>query len=196
MSDFSEELSNALLQFGKMMTKASVLIEGTIVDVDETAFTCTVKVEVNQNGKAIDSYYYSVPLKVLKGSQASIVEIPSARSNCLILFRHNNIQRPQLFQVDSSDKILIKIGNQTLTIDANGFVFNGGSNDGMVLVNNLVGKLNNLESDNNRLKDLIKSWIPIPNDGGAALKTALSSWYIKSLTPTTKEDIENTNILQ
>lgn len=30
------------------------------------------------------------------------------------------------------------------------------------------------------LKDAINGWVPVPNDGGAALKTALSSWLASS----------------
>ena len=198
-----KQFHDAMLRFGKMITKGSILVEGTIASVDETAFTCTVNVSVNNfDGTSTDVNYQNVPLKVLVGSQASLIEIPSIGSDCTLCFRDNNIQRPQLSQVNQSDKILIKIGNptdgyQTLQIDVNGFIFNGGSLNGMVKIDANVTKLSNIEKDLNNLKTIFSTtWVPVPNDGGAALKTAAATWAGQTFTPTVRADLENTLIKQ
>ena len=163
--DKESELSDALIQFGKTFTRASVITEGKIKDVDEIAFTATITISVSVNGKDIDTDLPSVPLKVLKGSQASFIEIPAINSACTICFKNNNIQRPQIFQIDTCDKILIKVGENNLEINPeDGFVFNNSSN-GIVLITELITKLNNIETDLNNLKNLMFGWIPVSGDG-------------------------------
>ena len=192
--DKESELSDALIQFGKTFTRASVITEGKIKDVDEIAFTATITISVSVNGKDIDTDLPSVPLKVLKGSQASFIEIPSVGSACTICFKNNNIQRPQIFQIDTCDKILIKVGENNLEINPeDGFVFNNSSN-GIVLITELITKLNNIETDLNNLKNLMFAWIPVPSDGGLALKTAAIPWINNKLVKTIKSDIENTKV--
>ena len=122
-----ELLAEALIKFGKMFCKASVIIDGFVIDVDETNYSCTVNVPLNSNGKTIDNIYYKVPLKILQGSQASFVEIPKVTTHCLICFKDNNIQRPQLYGVDICDKILVKIGDSIFYVDSDGFTFSNGS---------------------------------------------------------------------
>ena len=195
-----EELNTALLRFGKQMTKASIIIDGIIASVDLTKYTCEVTVSVNMNGEDVDYTYFDIPIKVLKGSQASLIEIPTVGTTCLINFRDNNVQRPQIYQVDKCDKILIQIagdnGTQTLEISADGFVFNEGKQGGMVILQNVVDRLNNLEDDINKLRSAFNQWIIIPSDGGAALKTAAATWMSKSLEKTKTEDLANQYVKQ
>jgi hypothetical protein len=75
-------------------------------------------------------------------------------------------------------------------------VFMDGNNDGMVLINPLVQKINNLESDLNQLKSIFAAWVPVINDGGAALKGLTAGWSSSSLPITLRQDIENTKITQ
>lgn len=128
-SDDSEKIiHDNFIRFGKMITKGSILIEGVISTVDEVKFTCDVTIQsTNPDGSDTNTIINNVPIKVLQGTQASFIEIPEVGSNCTLCFRDNNIQRPQLYQVDQCDKILIKISNQILQIDSNGFVFNDGT---------------------------------------------------------------------
>jgi hypothetical protein len=198
-SDSAEKIiHDGLIRFAKMATRASILIEGIIVSVDETNFTCVVSIQsTNTDGSTTNTNYNNVPLKVLIGSQASMIEIPTVNSNCTLMFRDNNIQRPQLYQVDQCDKILLQIGGTiTLQIDSSGFIFNGGTLDGMVKVNSNVDRLNKIENDINTLKTAFSTWVVVPSDGGAALKTAAGTWFGTQLTKTVKADIENEKIKQ
>lgn len=71
----------------------------------------------------------------------------------------------------------------------------GTTNGGVVKVGDLVTKLNNLESDLNNLKTIFSTtWIVVPSDGGAALKTAAASWAGQTLTPTTAANIQSTTV--
>lgn len=75
------------------------------------------------------------------------------------------------------------------------FVYlNGNLYGGLVKVSDLTLKLNNAENKINALITAINGWTPVPNDGGAALKVALTAWLASSLTPTVRADLENTKV--
>lgn len=75
-------------------------------------------------------------------------------------------------------------------------IINGGKLGGMVKVNDLVKKMNDIEQALNQLKQLITSWTPAPGDGGGALKLLISTWASQSLTPTQVKDLENPSVKQ
>ena len=67
----------------------------------------------------------------------------------------------------------------------------GAEYGGIVKVENLTSKLNNIENNINNLITAITAWVPVPSDGGAALKVALTAWLTSSLTPTVRGNLEN-----
>lgn len=73
---------------------------------------------------------------------------------------------------------------------------NSGTLGGLVKVRELTERLNLIEKDINSLKQKLSGWTPVPNDGGAALKTVLSSYTSESLKETRIEDIENEKVRQ
>ncbi len=70
----------------------------------------------------------------------------------------------------------------------------GGENEGIVKVKELKDKLNALETEFNTLKNLFKTWVTVPQDGGASLKTILSSFAGKTLQLTKRSELENKTI--
>lgn len=66
----------------------------------------------------------------------------------------------------------------------------GGDADFMVRFGPTKANIEELQNDINNLKSIISAWVPVPNDGGAALKAALSSWYGSALV----EQIDNAKI--
>lgn len=68
------------------------------------------------------------------------------------------------------------------------------SNGGLVIVQDNVDRLNLIENSLNELKQLLAGWTPVSSDGGAALKTAVTSWAALQLTKTVVSDIENTKV--
>lgn len=69
-----------------------------------------------------------------------------------------------------------------------------GANGGLIKISDLVAQINIIETDLNTLKTAISGWVAVPNDGGAALKTATTAWAGASLTNTVNADIENDTI--
>lgn len=86
---------------------------------------------------------------------------------------------------------------EEITVEAKTLInLNGGTLGGLVKVSETVERLNVLEKDLNDLKKTLSGWTPIPNDGGAALKTALSSYAAASITVTKETDIHNEKVKQ
>lgn len=72
--------------------------------------------------------------------------------------------------------------------------FLDGSFGGLIKINDLVTKINAIQTDINNLKTAFNSWVTVPNDGGAALKTAAASWAGSSLPALNVNDIQNDKI--
>lgn len=73
---------------------------------------------------------------------------------------------------------------------------NGDNYSGLVKVNDLVTKLNNLENKINSLLFVMgTTWVPVSNDGGAALKALMIPPLTNPLAVTVKENLENTTVL-
>ena len=79
-------------------------------------------------------------------------------------------------------------------INAKKIVANCGENSGLVKIAELTRKMNVLENDLNTLKNAFNSWIPITQDGGSALKTAISGWSGSQIEVTKQSDVENDKI--
>ncbi|KKN55741.1 hypothetical protein LCGC14_0579510 [marine sediment metagenome] len=73
-----------------------------------------------------------------------------------------------------------------------GIIEIGGDVDNMVRFSELKTAFNEMQSDVNTLKTAISGWTPIPNDGGAALKVALATWFAATLV----ENIDDSRIDQ
>ena len=70
----------------------------------------------------------------------------------------------------------------------------GGKHGGIIKIEELTTKLNTIEQDINALKQALSTWVPIPSDGGAALKAAVTSWAAKPLQQSKRGDYEDPNV--
>ena len=64
----------------------------------------------------------------------------------------------------------------------------------MLMINPTVARFNAIETQINTLKTLLTSWVPIPSDGGAALKSIISSWSSSQMSTTQKSQLENQKV--
>jgi hypothetical protein len=80
------------------------------------------------------------------------------------------------------------------SVKAGKIIFNEGG-PGLVKADVITGKINVLERDLNSLKNVFKTWITVPNDGGASLRTAAASWAGSAIAETKQADIEDIKIL-
>ena len=181
--DQEAALSSALQRMVKTIMRGSVIVDGVITGVDESAFTCDVKVGNEENS----STYFDVPLRILVSDQSSMVEIPEMNTHCLLTFRDGNTGSPQILSIHKALKILV-ICDQV--------IFNDGALGGLLKLNESVNRWNKIEQDLNILKAAFNSWVVSPGDGGGALKSAAGAWASQLLTPTTAADVENPKIKQ
>lgn len=97
--------------------------------------------------------------------------------------------------VMDADGVRIDVGDISAHLDKNAVTFNGGDFGGLVKVGDLTNRLNIIENDINLLKAIFSTgWIPVAQDGGAALKSAAYSWASSQLTPTQRGGIENSKV--
>lgn len=70
----------------------------------------------------------------------------------------------------------------------------GDAHGGLVKVSALVADLNSIKTDLNTIKAVFTAWVPVPTDGGLALKTAAATWAGTTLTNSTVANLENENV--
>lgn len=152
-------------------------IIGTVSNVDEVKRIC----DVTPLGD--EATRFDVRLQSAISKEVGIVLIPKDGSDVIISF----MNKTQAFVSLTStlEKILI---------DTDLVQFNGGDNGGLINIEDLVTKLNTLENDLNTLKTALSSWVPVPNDGGAALKALISTFAAATLTPTLQAELEDINV--
>jgi hypothetical protein len=73
---------------------------------------------------------------------------------------------------------------------------NGGQKSSYLTdINKLVKKINSLENSLNALKQVLTIWVPVPMDGGAVLKAAVTSWAAQLMQPvTTVNDLKDDKV--
>ena len=71
---------------------------------------------------------------------------------------------------------------------------NGNSYGGLVRADDVAQELIKLANDVNQLKAVFAAWVTVPNDGGAALKLAATSWSSQQLVAPTSQQIQNPKV--
>lgn len=149
----------------KMSQGCSTADVGKVTSVDEEAGRCDVEIE----GKAP-----AMGAWLRCGSEGMGVEvIPEVGSEAVVVWMNDVLA--VVVSVEKAAKVVMR----------------GGENGGLVKVEELVDRLNKLEEDANSLKTKLTAWTPVAQDGGAALKAAISGWVSSKLAKTTREDIED-----
>lgn len=158
-----------------------------------TSSACLRWVEVlsvDENEKTMDAKGVSDELEYfnIELGSGSVILYPVAGSICLIGIVEGMETNGFLISATEVEKIEVTASTE--------IILNGGTLGGLVKVQELTDKLNLIEKDINKLKQGFSSWAPTPQDGGAALKSALASYSGSKLTETKVEDIENEKIKQ
>lgn len=154
-----------------------------------TGDTCSVKIT--------DLELTDVRLKATdNGADDKLLLTPKVNSLVIVGSNHGDLTDLMVIRVDDPEKILYK--HQDITIDIDGstgkIIINEGDNFGLVKVKENTEKLNNLEKDINTLKTAFASWVPVPQDGGAALKAGTTKWAAQQLIETRQSDIEDKDV--
>ena len=147
------------------------LYQGIVESVEGT--TCTVVID----GLAVPDIRLRA---TTTDDDMELLITPAVGSGVIVGSLTGGYEQLVILSVDRADQIII----------------NGGHHGGLVLVNELTRKLNSLEKELNDLKEVMSTWTPIPQDGGASLKSAVLSWAGQKLRKTQACDLENPKIKQ
>ena len=162
------------------------VVQCEVESVDVDTRTCNV---VTISGLAT---YTIENVALMSAIDDGVLILPKVGSIVIVI--HNKKGIKFVSQFSEVESIVIITGDTTIEIKDGLVQFNDGSFDGFVKIKDLVEKLNALEKDINNLKNAFTSWTPVPNDGGAALKSSAASWYAQQLQETQQSDLENTKI--
>ena len=157
---------------------AGINFMATVESVDAKKYTCSVKL---LGGEGI---LEDVRLKAENEKDYGVVSIPEKGSFVVVSILGSEAGA-FVSLCSKLQKIEVKIGDQTMEIDKNGFVFNGGVN-GMVLIDKLVQKLNALEQ---AINTHTHPYVNVSAPSNTSVTTSL-------MTPTQQSEIENTKIKQ
>lgn len=137
-----------------------------------------------------------VPLRFLNIGTTVLKIVPKVDTTAAIVLLEGGANTPYFVGFSEVESTELLVGDSSVLVESDKITFNGGENKGMVLVEKLIDRLNDIENDINDLKTAFSGWTPAPQDGGAALKGAVSSWSGSRLTPSQVSDIENEKIVQ
>ncbi len=164
--------------------------------IDESAPLLGVNLQANQDSRWGVVTYPRVGSYVVVGFVAE--------GSAGVVLMTDDIESIEIVVSDTTSRVLIDeekvridVGEETsgeLTKD--GVLLNGGKLGGLIKVEELTSRINNIEEDINSLKDVFASWTAVSQDGGAALKAASGTWAGNKLTLTTRGDYENEKVKQ
>lgn len=163
----NEEIRQA---FAKKYGAKPVTVLGTVAAVDESAKTC----DIDDDGLVM----YGIRLQCVTDAAGGILCVPKKGAAALVV------------QIEGGDGWMLADCAEYEKI-----IINGGVNGGLIKINDLINRLNVLEKSLNDLKQVFSTtWVVAPQDGGAALKSAVANWAADTITETKAEDIEDTTV--
>jgi hypothetical protein len=167
-----------------------VLIKGIVESVDKGTDTMVLN---PINGSA---QYVGVKLQSIdntEGSRADIVRYPAIGSLAVIGLLQNDYTDTFMITASKYDSVNIKI--DSVTLDADSLVINGGRNKGMVNLTPLVAKINKLETTLNQLIASFKTHLHTGVTTGAGVSGPTATPSPALIAPVTKNaDLEDTKV--
>lgn len=188
-----------------------------VTEIDVEAQTCTVE---TVDGK---SEILSVIIQAYRGAKFGVFPLPKIGSVVTVAYYdrneayiakmgeldglklvYNDTDEAKGITIDATgEKLFISWPNSeeeestTIEVSELEIIFNGGNLLGLVKIEEMTARLNDLEALWNKLQMDFNSWVPVVQDGGLALKTQLLSSFLLELVPdSTVEDFENEKIKQ
>lgn len=162
-------------------------VAATVDSVNEAARTCDVTTITGKQSIAIEG------VKLMPIVDDGVLFIPTIGST--IFMSYSNYGSAYVTQFSQIDKVLFIVGSTSLQIIDGKLMLNDGSYGGLIEVAKLVSKLNALE---NLVNDLVSKFnshthiLSLTSGTGTAAPTAAPE--TTTLTPTQRNDIENTTI--
>lgn len=184
MSKTEKDIAQSIAELGK--AGKYEIFEGSVSVVDEKQRT--VDVEIEEGVELFDIKLRSV----VGGGKDGIVLIPKVGSQ-IVFAQIRGEDDFILIATSELDKIIVDV-EVSVEVNSPKILINGGDNGGIPIEKKVIDEINELKQVINDFKTLLTTWIPVPSDGGAALKTAISSWAGEMLVPTEAKALENPKV--
>jgi hypothetical protein len=140
-----------------------------VLEVDKDNDTCKVQVPEGPE-------LFGVRLTAIEDAHdTKAVAYPKVGSIVLVNLIENQESEAYVSKCSDIESILVKTGNHQLHIAADGSQFDDGELGGMVKAKELKTQLDKTNALVQAIADSLTQWVPVPQDGGAALKTLINS---------------------
>lgn len=156
------------------------ITQGEIVSVNKENNTCIVSIDGQQ--------YANLPLKVFYQA-SNFVVYPKAGTPCDVFFYEGNVQSPSVLDFQDAESIMVS-GQTAIDISADQITLNGGQNGGLVMINELTQKLNDLVTAFNAHTHAVAT------TGTATEQTGTAAPTTNTANPFVASDYENNKITQ
>jgi len=163
---------------------------GTVVDVYADTATCDVEID---KGHVL----HGVRLRsVVDSKQVGILVLPTKGSYVVVERIENSDNHALVVGYSEIDSWALTIEGNMLKVDKEKWIFNGGEQGGLVLIEKLIDKLNKIEKGFNSLLKEFKSHVHTSAAPGSPTTPMVPPSMVLDLQETKKSDIENEKILQ
>lgn len=180
-----------------------VVFTAQVVKIEESL--CSVKIgELELTGvrlrSVVNSNEEQLYIKPKEGSYVLLADVSLGQLSDLAVIGYSEIEAVNITigetQVDiDKEKVAFQTGDSSFCADHSKIVFNGG-NRGLVKVEELTARINELEKLFKQLQTDLSSWNAVPNDGGSALKALLQGGFLSQTVPASKRsEFENEKIV-
>lgn len=191
---------------GTQLTDKVSLFSAIVDSVDEDARTCIVTTLNSQGEITLEN------VQLMASVDDGLLLIPALDSTVVVAY--STMNQPFIAQYSSLEKavlivgdnnvsleitnaeILLEIANTKLSLIDGKTKFNDGNLGGLVKVNDILTKLNNLENKVNTIISTFNSHTHLGVTTGAGTSGTSPTPITGTLTPTTKSEIENDKIIQ
>jgi len=141
-----------------------------------------------------EAQIFDVRLKAALDEQDSgVMIVPKLGSTVLVTMIGGREEECFVSMVSDAEEIRVKIGQTSFFLDERGIVINEGKFGGLIKIEELRSELKKITDYLTAVKQVFSTWIPVPSDGGAALKTQMNGALASQEIPTFSQ-IENDKV--
>jgi len=171
------ELKDILIKLiGDLGIQTLYSLKGKVTSVDQEAKTCTVE---PMNG---DADLLGVYMQAYESADTGIIIIPEVNSYVVVHF----LTKDQAYITKTTGV------SEVIILTSAGIKLNGDQYGGLIKIEELKTQIDKNTALLKSIQDVFKAWVPVPSDGGAALKTASSAFI--NLSRANLDDIENETV--
>jgi hypothetical protein len=172
------------------------IVESKIIE--QSVYAVVVKINDNQTIDCEDlvnqTIYKEIQLTATETKDSFLLITPKVGSTVIISFLNNDKKDGYVSSFSDLDKIELIIAHSQLTINKDGIVMNGGDLGGLVIIDKLVNKINDLEQKYNDLLNSCKTQSVVLAPTGTFPMATFFASNLPIMPKTSVQDLENEKV--